>query len=76
MDTKAEVLEILGNYVDMPVDDIDTSVGFKFAAGLDSFVLLSFIGEIEDHFGISIPNDNFMKMTKLDDVISYVNSQV
>lgn len=75
MDTKSEILEILSDYVDTPVNEIDTSAGFKFSAGLDSFVLLSFIGAVEDHFGISIPNDNFINMTKLDDVISYVERQ-
>ena len=74
MNTKEEILEILGDYVETPVNEIDTSAGFKFSAGLDSFVLLSFIGAVEDHFGISVPNDSFIGMTKLDDVISYVDS--
>ena len=75
MDTRSEILEILGDYVDVPVSEIDTSLGLKFSAGLDSFVLLSFIGAVEDHFGISFPNDSIARMSNLDDVISYVDAQ-
>ncbi len=73
MSTKEEVLEILGDYIETPADQIDTAAGFKFSAGLDSFALLSFVGAVEDHFGMSIPNDAFMGMTKLDDIIAYVD---
>lgn len=75
MNTKTEILEILGDYVDTPVDEIDTSLGFKFSAGLDSFALLSFIGAVEDHFGIAIPNDHLSEMKKLDDIITFVDRQ-
>lgn len=73
MSTREEVLEILGDYVETPTDRINTAVGFKFSADLDSFALLSFVGAVEDHFGINIPSDAFTGMTKLDDVISYVD---
>lgn len=73
MDTKNEILEILGDYIDIPATGIDTSENLKLSAGLDSFVLLSFIGAIEDRFRISIPNDSFVNMNKLDDIIAYVD---
>ena len=75
MNARAEILEILSDYVDVPTDTIDTSGGFKFDMGLDSFALLSFIGAVEEHFGISIPNEKLLEMTSLDDVINFVEGK-
>lgn len=75
MDTKAEILAILADYVDTPVDDIDTSAGFKFSTGLDSFVLFSFVSAIEEHFGTTIPNEVLHTINTLDDIISYIDGR-
>ena len=72
MSIKSELLEILSDYVDTPVEGIDTSAGFKFSTGLDSFVLFSFIGAVEEHFGTTIPNDTLRSMTTLDDIIAFL----
>lgn len=68
MDIKKELLDIVGEYVDVPVDSIDTSEGLQFA-GLDSFALLSMVTSIESKFGISIPNEKLSTLKTLDDFI-------
>ena len=73
MNTKEQILDILADYVDTPVDQIDTSAGLKLAVGLDSFILFSFIRSIEENFSISIPNEELLMMTNLDDIIAYVD---
>ena len=73
---KSEILEILADYVDTPVEEIDTAAGFKFSTGLDSFVLFSFIGAIEEHFGITIPNETLRSMSTLDDIIAHIESEL
>lgn len=72
MSVKTELLEILGDYIDTPTDEIDTSASLKFSTGLDSFVLFSFIGAVEEHFGKTIPNDVLKTMSTLDDIIAFI----
>lgn len=74
MNAKTEVLEILSNYIDTPVETIDTSMDLKFSACIDSFVMLSFVGAVEEHFNVIIPNEKLCKMTTLDDIIELVEN--
>jgi len=73
MNTREELLDILKDYIDTPIEEVDTAAGLKLAVGLDSFILFSFIRAIEEHFSISIPNENLLMMTNLDDIIAYVD---
>lgn len=74
MDTAAELLDVIKDYVDVPVGEIDMNEGLKFMNGIDSFVLLSIIGAIEERFGISIPNERLLEFKTLNDILNYINS--
>lgn len=71
MNVKEELLDIVTEYIDTPKDMIDTSVGLKFI-GLNSFVILSMVAEIEEHFNISIPDTKLPEFNTLDDIIQYI----
>ncbi|MCQ2074499.1 MAG: acyl carrier protein [Bacteroidaceae bacterium] len=75
MDVKEELLDIVTEYIDTPKDRIDTSVGLKFI-GLNSFVTLSMVAEIEEHFGISIPDNKLPEFSTLDDIIGYIEQVI
>lgn len=72
MSIKEEVLSIVQEYVEIPVDEIDTADGLKFASGLDSFGVLSMISAIEERFDIKIPDSKLMDLKTLDDIIKFV----
>ena len=74
MDIKNELLDILCDYVDVAKESIDTSEPLKFASGLDSFVLFSFVSAIEDHFNIVVPGEKLRSFDSLDDIIAYLES--
>lgn len=76
MDTKTELLDIVKDYVDVPVEDIDMNEGIKFLGGIDSFVLLSLIGAIEDRFSVKIPNEKLFEFKTLNDISSYLSGVV
>lgn len=75
MNVKEELLSIVTDYIDTPIDKIDTSVGLKFI-GLNSFVVLSMVSEIENHFNISIPDSKLPEFGTLDDIVKYIESVI
>lgn len=76
MDVKKEFLAILQDYVDFPVEEVNTEEAFKAASGIDSFVFIEMIAAIEDHFGISIPNADLKSFNTISDIIRYIEARV
>lgn len=74
MEIKKELLDIVSEYVDVPVDEIDTSAGLKFSTGMDSFVMLSMVASVEEHFCIRIPNEKLSELKTLDDFIALIGN--
>ncbi len=72
MNVKKEFLDILQDYVDFPVEEVNTDEAFKAASGIDSFVFIEMIASIEDHFGISIPNSDLIDFKTVDDIVGYI----
>ena len=72
MTIKERILDIVCQYIEVEADKIDTAEPLKYAEGLNSFVLMSMISNIEEEFGIAIPNDTLMDFKTLDDVIDFV----
>lgn len=76
MNVRDELLSIVCEYVDLPAEEINIKENIKFATGLDSFVMFSLIGSIEDHFLISIPNEELLRFKTLEDIIRYVEANI
>ena len=71
-EVKKAFLDVLQDYVDFPVADVDTSAAFKAASGMDSFVFIELISSVEDRFGIRIPNSDLRDFKTIDDIIAYI----
>lgn len=72
MSVQSELLEIIGDFVELPEGGFDFDEPLKFADGLNSFVFLSMITEIEDRFGITIPNENIIEIKTLNDIVRII----
>jgi len=72
MDIKKELFEILQDYIDVPSEEINLDESLKMASGLNSFVFLSMVSSIEEHFGIQIPNDKLVEFKTLNDIIHWI----
>lgn len=72
MEIKEELFEILQEYIDVPSEEIDLDESLKMASGLNSFVFLSMVSSIEEHFGIQIPNDKLVEFKTLNDIIHWI----
>lgn len=68
---KKELLQIAKEYIDSPLDGIDTSANLKYL-GLNSFVAAAMINEIEEHFGKPIPDSKLYGFKSLDDIIAFL----
>lgn len=74
MDIKEELFEILQDYIDVPSEEIDLDESLKMASGLNSFVFLSMVSTIEEHFGVQIPNDKLVEFKTLNDIIRWIET--
>lgn len=75
MEIKKDILDILAQYIDVPIEDVKTNEGVKYATGLDSFRLFSFIGELEEHFGLTFEEKSLKELKTLDDLIAYISQK-
>ena len=71
-EVKKVFLDILQDYVEFPVADVDTTQAFKSASGVDSYVFIELIAAVEDRFGIRIPNNDMRDFNTIDDIINYI----
>ena len=72
MDIKKELLDILQDYVEAPIEEIDTAGSFREEGAVDSFVFIEMVSAIEEHFGISIPNADLIGFRSIDDIVAYL----
>ncbi len=70
---KREFLGILQDYVEFPVEEIVTSEPFKAVSGIDSFVMMEIVNNLEEHFGINVPNNDLIHFKSIDDIVNYIS---
>lgn len=73
---KREFLGILQDYVEFPVEEIVTSEPFKAVSGIDSFVMMEIVNSMEEHFGISVPNNDLVHFKSIDDIVRYIGARL
>lgn len=75
MNVRKEFLDILQDYVDFPVSEIQTDQPFKATSGVDSFIFIEMMSAMEEHFHIVIPNADLLSLKTLDDMIAYIEKK-
>lgn len=75
MDVLNETLDLITEYVDIPREEIDITTGLKFA-GLNSYAVFSLVGDIESHFGISIPDEDLKSFNTISDIVKFVEKSI
>ena len=70
---KRDFLGILQDYVEFPVEEIVTSEPFKAVSGIDSFVMMEIVNNLEEHFGINVPNNDLIHFKSIDDIVNYIS---
>lgn len=75
-EVKKLFLDTLQDYVEFPVEDVDTTQAFRAASGMDSYVFIELISAVEERFGIRIPNNDLREFETIDDIIHYIEAKI
>lgn len=67
---------IFENFTGNDLPDFNEDTLLTADMGLNSFELFDLICEIEEHFGIEIPDRELMKLVTLGDLVRYIDSEV
>lgn len=66
------IKELITNYVDVDINDITGDSRFIEDLGFNSYVFMSFLGEIEDTFDVEIDEQEVLKLRTINDAIAYI----
>lgn len=66
------IKELITNYVDVNINDITESSRFIEDLGFNSYVFMSFLGEVEDTFDVEIDEQEVLKLITVGDAIAYI----
>lgn len=67
-----QIIALIANYLDVPIEDIKSDTNVRDLAG-DSLDLLEIMIDIEDHYQIDIPDEEFDRLITVQDIYDYVN---
>lgn len=68
-----QLKKIICNYVDTNPESISDEMSLNAELGLDSFALISMLLEIEENFGVEIPNYVLPQFQTLKDLYTYIS---
>lgn len=76
MNVIEDLKQIFENFTGNDLPDFGEDTLLTADMGLNSFELFDLICEIEEHFGIEIPDRELMKLVTLGDLVRYIDSEV
>lgn len=67
-----ELKELICNYVEADPDKITLDSKFIDDLGFNSFDFMSFLGEVEDKYGIKVNEEELLDLSTVKDAIEYI----
>jgi len=67
-----KISSIICNFADVKAEDITLKTNIKNDLGLNSLELVNLVVEIENTFGVEIPDEEIMKIETVDDAIKVI----
>lgn len=68
-----EVKELICNYVEVDPEVITENSKFADDLGFNSFDFMSFLGEVEEKFGIQVKEEEILELSTVGDAINYID---
>ena len=75
IEIEGKVKKILGDKLSLETDKIDINARLREDLGMDSFGSIEIAFELEDAFGIKIPDEDIMKVVIVKDVVDYIKAR-
>ena len=76
MNTENELLDILQDYLDFPVSELDRGLPLAYAAAMSSFTFMHMVAALEESFSIRIPNTDLAELRSADDLLAYLQRRL
>ena len=67
-----EIKEMICNYVEANPDEITENTKFVDDLGFNSFDFMSFLGEVEDKYGIHVDENEILDLSTVQDAVDYI----
>lgn len=69
-----KIIRLLGDYTDVPADQINLSTDFVLDLHIDSVDMVAMVMTLEDEFGVQIPDDKLETLHTVGDVVRLLES--
>lgn len=69
-----QIKEIIVNYVDVEESAITENARFIEDLGFNSYDFMSFLGEVEETFEITVEEEDVLKITTVGEAVKYIES--
>ena len=67
-----ELKELICNYVEVAPEAITEDSKFADDLGFNSFDFMSFLGEVEEKFGVQVNEEEILELSTVGDAIEYI----
>ena len=68
-----KVKNILGNYIDINLDEITLETRLADDLGLNSYEFMTLLGELEDEFDMEVDEKEVTKLVTIADLLDYIS---
>lgn len=69
-----KIIRLLGDYTDVPADQINLNTDFVLDLHIDSVDMVAMVMTLEDEFGVQIPDDKLETLHTVGDVVRLLES--
>ncbi len=67
-----QLAEIITNYIDIDPSEIKPDSSLRGDIGMSSLDMINMAVEIEDTFGISLPNNDIINISTVEELMKYI----
>jgi len=71
-----QIKRVLADHLEINMDEIKNTASLGDDLGMDSFSSIEVIYDLEEKFGIEIPDTDLANVKTVDDIINYVISRI
>lgn len=68
--------EVLQDYIDFPVAELDRDLSLDYAAAMNSFTFIQLIDALETRFSLRIPNADLAELRSAGDLLAYLQRRL
>jgi len=74
--TFEKIKKIVADQIGLDKEEIKMSSTFKEDLGIDSLDIFEIVMELEEEFEIEIPTEDLEGMTRVEDIVRYIDSKI